>query len=83
LIANASWSGKHSTPWTPDSVHDYMHAKIVVADDVVFFGSFNLSRSGESNAENTLEIEDGELAGRLAAFIDDIRGRYPKLELPD
>jgi phosphatidylserine/phosphatidylglycerophosphate/cardiolipin synthase-like enzyme len=83
LIAETPWTGKHSTPWTPDSVHDYMHAKIVVADDAVFFGSFNLSRSGERNAENTLEIEDGELAGRLAAFIDDIRGRYPKLELPE
>jgi len=83
LIAHTPWTGKHSTPWTPDSVHDYMHAKIVVADDAVFFGSFNLSRSGERNAENTLEIEDGELANRLAAFIDDIRGRYPQLELPE
>ncbi|HEY5479459.1 MAG TPA: phospholipase D-like domain-containing protein, partial [Gaiellaceae bacterium] len=82
LVAHTPWSGKRSTPWTPDSVHDYMHAKIVVADDAVFFGSFNLSRSGESNAENTLEIEDGELADRLAAFVDDIRGRYPRLELP-
>jgi len=82
LIAHTPWSGKRSTPWAPDSVHDYMHAKIVVADDAVFFGSFNLSRSGERNAENTLEIEDGELAERLAAFVDDIRGRYPRLELP-
>ena len=82
LIANTPWSGKRSTPWTPASVHDFMHAKIVVADDAVFFGSFNLSRSGESNAENTLEIEDAELANRLAAFVDGIRGRYPQLELP-
>lgn len=82
LIARTPWTGKRSTPWTPDSVHDYMHAKIVVADDAVFFGSFNLSRSGERNAENTLEIEDGELADRLAAFIDDIRARYPLVELP-
>ena len=29
------------------TVHDYMHAKITVADDVVFLGSFNLSHSGE------------------------------------
>jgi phosphatidylserine/phosphatidylglycerophosphate/cardiolipin synthase-like enzyme len=83
LVAHTPWSGKRSTPWTPDSVHDYMHAKIVVADDAVFFGSFNLSRSGERNAENTLEIDDGELADRLAAFVDDIRGRYPQLELPE
>jgi phosphatidylserine/phosphatidylglycerophosphate/cardiolipin synthase-like enzyme len=82
LIANTPWSGKRSTPWTPESVHDFMHAKIVVADDAVFFGSFNLSRSGERNAENMLEIEDAELADRLATFIDEIRGRYPQLELP-
>ena len=35
-----------------------MHAKVTVADDTVFVGSFNLSRSGEMNAENVLEIHD-------------------------
>jgi phosphatidylserine/phosphatidylglycerophosphate/cardiolipin synthase-like enzyme len=45
-------------------------------------GSFNLSHSGERNAENVLEIEDGELAERLAAFVDNIRGRYPAAPLP-
>ena len=45
-----------STPYAPGAVHDYMHAKVTVADDVVFIGSFNLSRSGEQNAENVLEI---------------------------
>jgi hypothetical protein len=44
---------------------------------VVFLGSFNLSRSGEENAENVLEIEDAELADRLAAFVDALRLRYP------
>ena len=43
-----------------------MHAKVTVADDVVFVGSFNLSRSGEQNAENMLEIHDAALAERLA-----------------
>ena len=45
-----------------------MHAKVTVADDVVFLGSFNLSRSGEENAENVLEIADPAArrpAGRL------------------
>jgi phosphatidylserine/phosphatidylglycerophosphate/cardiolipin synthase-like enzyme len=58
-----------------------MHAKVVVADDVVFLGSFNLSRSGESNAEDVLEIHDAALANRLAAFVDEIRARYPRAEL--
>jgi phosphatidylserine/phosphatidylglycerophosphate/cardiolipin synthase-like enzyme len=54
-----------------------MHAKVTVADDTVFVGSFNLSHSGELNAENVLEFEDAELADRLAAFVDETRGRYP------
>ena len=53
-----------------------MHAKVTVADDVVFLGSFNLSRSGEMNAENVLEIADPALAERLAAWIDGLRARY-------
>jgi phosphatidylserine/phosphatidylglycerophosphate/cardiolipin synthase-like enzyme len=81
-LRNAPFSGKRSTPYAPGSVHDYMHAKVTVADDVVFVGSFNLSHSGELNAENVLEIHDAALADRLAAYVDDVRGRYPAVELP-
>jgi phosphatidylserine/phosphatidylglycerophosphate/cardiolipin synthase-like enzyme len=80
LVA-AGFSAKHSTPYGAGDVHDFMHAKLTVVDDIVFTGSFNLSRSGERNAENVLEIEDAELADRLAAFVDAIRARYPPLEL--
>ena len=65
----------------PGSVHDYMHAKVTVADELVFVGSFNLSHSGELNAENVLEIADAGLAEQLAAFIDAVRARYPALDL--
>jgi phosphatidylserine/phosphatidylglycerophosphate/cardiolipin synthase-like enzyme len=58
-----------------------MHAKVTVADDVVFVGSFNLSHSGEQNAENVLEIADAALADRLAGFVDSIRARYPGIDL--
>jgi phosphatidylserine/phosphatidylglycerophosphate/cardiolipin synthase-like enzyme len=80
-LTRAPFSGKRSTPYRPAAVHDYMHAKVTVADDVVFVGSFNLSHSGEQNAENVLEIPDAALADRLAAFVDEIRGRYPPVEL--
>lgn len=76
-----SFSGKRSTPYRPDAVHDYMHAKVTVCDDTVFVGSFNLSRSGELNAENVLEIPDSSLADRMAAFIDEVRAKYPVVEL--
>ena len=71
--------GKRSTPYAAGSLHDFMHAKVTVADDTVFLGSFNLSRSGELNAENVLEIADAPLADRMAAFVDDLRARYPAL----
>jgi phosphatidylserine/phosphatidylglycerophosphate/cardiolipin synthase-like enzyme len=82
ILRGAPWSGKVSTPWTPESVHDFMHAKIVVADDTTFVGSFNLSRSGERNAENVLEIRDPGVADRLATFVDEISARYPAATVP-
>jgi phosphatidylserine/phosphatidylglycerophosphate/cardiolipin synthase-like enzyme len=82
VMEGAPWSGKVSIPWTPGSVHDFMHAKVVVADDTSFVGSFNLSRSGERNAENVVEIRDAGLADRLAGYIDGVRGRYPRATPP-
>jgi phosphatidylserine/phosphatidylglycerophosphate/cardiolipin synthase-like enzyme len=54
-----------------------------VADDTVFIGSFNLSRSGEMNAENVVEIRDPGLADRMARFVDEIRARYPETTVPE
>jgi phosphatidylserine/phosphatidylglycerophosphate/cardiolipin synthase-like enzyme len=53
-----------------------------VADDVVFTGSFNLSRSGEENAENVLEIHDPALARHLSTYVDEVCHRYPPVQLP-
>ena len=80
-LTRAPFTGKHSTPYGPGTVHDYMHAKVTVTDDIAFVGSFNLSHSGELNAENVLEIADPVVADRLAAFIDDVRARYPRIDL--
>ena len=83
-LSGLPFSAKRSTPWTPDGgLHDFMHAKVAVADDISFLGSFNLSRSGEQNAENVLEIHDGAIAGQLAAFVDAVRERYPAAEIPE
>jgi phosphatidylserine/phosphatidylglycerophosphate/cardiolipin synthase-like enzyme len=56
-----------------------MHAKVVVADDTVFAGSFNLSHSGEKNAENVLELADAQAAAQLSAYVDEVRSRYTPL----
>jgi len=83
IVERASFSGKPSTPWSPDGVQDFMHAKVVVADDVSFVGSFNFSRSGERNAENVLEIRDPATADRLARYVEEVAARYPHATLPD
>jgi phosphatidylserine/phosphatidylglycerophosphate/cardiolipin synthase-like enzyme len=59
-----------------------MHAKVTVCDDVTFIGSFNLSHSGEQNAENVLEVRDAQVADRMARFIDEVRALYPPVSLP-
>jgi phosphatidylserine/phosphatidylglycerophosphate/cardiolipin synthase-like enzyme len=71
-------SGKVSTPYAPGSVHDYMHAKFVVADDEVLVGSYNLSRGGEENAENVLHIVNEETAVTFTGFADRLADRYAK-----
>ena len=82
VLEHADFRGKPSTRYTPETPHDFMHAKVTVADDWIFAGSFNLSRSGERNAENVLELQDPELADRLASYIDEVRGRYDAMPAP-
>jgi len=69
-------SGKRSTPYSPTSRHDFMHNKVVVADDAVVTGSYNLSHSATENAENILVIHDVGLADQYAAYIDGLVQRY-------
>jgi phosphatidylserine/phosphatidylglycerophosphate/cardiolipin synthase-like enzyme len=76
IVALGSFGCKRSTPYAPGTVHDYMHAKIVIADDVVFVGSYNLSGSGRHNAENVIEAHDADVAAQLATFVDGVRDRY-------
>ena len=70
-------AGKVSTPWSAaGGVHDFMHAKVVVADGEVLTGSYNLSHGGEENAENVLHIRSGALAERFGAFVERVAARY-------
>jgi phosphatidylserine/phosphatidylglycerophosphate/cardiolipin synthase-like enzyme len=72
----AGLAGKRSTPYTPGGRHDFMHNKVLVADDRVITGSYNLSHSATENAENMLIIESLELADRYNAWIDRLAKRY-------
>jgi phosphatidylserine/phosphatidylglycerophosphate/cardiolipin synthase-like enzyme len=83
VLTKGDFAGKVSTPWSPGTVHDFMHAKVTVADDTTFIGSFNLSRSGERNAENVVEIHDPAIADQVADYVDTIRHAYPRVTPPD
>jgi phosphatidylserine/phosphatidylglycerophosphate/cardiolipin synthase-like enzyme len=76
IIARAGLIGKISTPYSPTTIHDFMHAKILVVDDTVITGSYNFSRSAEFNAENLLMLENSALADQYSAFIDHVMAKY-------
>jgi phosphatidylserine/phosphatidylglycerophosphate/cardiolipin synthase-like enzyme len=82
VVATAHFGAKRSTPYAKGTVHDFMHAKILVADDYVYSGSFNLSHSGESNAENVIQIESSVIADLCAAYIDRIAAKYGGQPVP-
>ncbi len=76
IIAGVRFGSKRSIPYAKGSVHDFMHAKILVADDYVYTGSFNLSHSGEENAENVIQIESPSIAELCVAYVDRVAARY-------
>jgi phosphatidylserine/phosphatidylglycerophosphate/cardiolipin synthase-like enzyme len=76
IVAAVRFGAKHSTPYSPTSVHDFMHAKILVADDYVYAGSFNLSHSGEQNAENVVQFESAAVADMCVGYIERIAAKY-------
>jgi phosphatidylserine/phosphatidylglycerophosphate/cardiolipin synthase-like enzyme len=82
VIAGAKFGSKKSTPYSSGSVHDFMHAKMLVTDDYVYVGSFNLSHSGEANAENVVQIESQAVADMCVAYIDRVAARYGGAPLP-
>jgi len=72
----AGLAGKRSTRYVPGSPHDFMHNKVLVADDTVVTGSYNFSHSATLNAENVVIVRDPELAERYTAYIDNLARRY-------
>jgi phosphatidylserine/phosphatidylglycerophosphate/cardiolipin synthase-like enzyme len=55
-----------------------MHNKLVIADDVVVTGSFNLSNHALGNAENVLLIRDAGIASTYEAYIRKVMAQYAK-----
>jgi phosphatidylserine/phosphatidylglycerophosphate/cardiolipin synthase-like enzyme len=70
---------KNSLPYDrnkPYQPHNFMHNKLVIADDVVVTGSLNLSNHAMGNAENVLLIHDADIASKYAAYVQQITAKY-------
>jgi len=70
---------KNSLPYDrnkPHQPHNFMHNKLVIADDVLVTGSFNLSNHAMGNAENVLLIRDADIASQYEAYILQIMAKY-------
>ncbi|MEA2656991.1 MAG: hypothetical protein QOI23_2356 [Chloroflexota bacterium] len=76
IVTAVKFGSKRSIPYSKGSIHDFMHAKILVADDYVYSGSFNLSHSGEQNAENVVQFESPHIADLCASYIDTVAAKY-------
>ncbi len=76
IVEAARLVGKISTPYAPDTIHDFMHNKVLVIDDTVITGSYNFSHSAELNAENILMIESPLLADQYSRYIDHLMQKY-------
>jgi phosphatidylserine/phosphatidylglycerophosphate/cardiolipin synthase-like enzyme len=72
-------TGKSSLPYDrhkPHQPHNFMHNKLLITDEVVVTGSFNLSNHAMGNAENVLLIRDAGVASQYAAYIRALEARY-------
>jgi phosphatidylserine/phosphatidylglycerophosphate/cardiolipin synthase-like enzyme len=56
--------------------HNFMHNKLVVADQIVVTGSFNLSNHAMGNAENVLLIQDAAITELYSKFIQRLMANY-------
>jgi phosphatidylserine/phosphatidylglycerophosphate/cardiolipin synthase-like enzyme len=59
-----------------------MHNKLVVADQVVVTGSFNLSNHAMGNAENVLLIRDAAISDSYATYIHGLMASYAAINKP-
>jgi phosphatidylserine/phosphatidylglycerophosphate/cardiolipin synthase-like enzyme len=74
-------TAKRSTPYSTGGPHNFMHNKLLVADDCVHTGSYNFSLSAEHNAENAIVLRDPALAGVYRKYVEDLSAWWLKHEV--
>jgi phosphatidylserine/phosphatidylglycerophosphate/cardiolipin synthase-like enzyme len=73
---SAHLARKDSTPYTPTSVHDFMHLKVLLTDDVLTTGSYNFSTNAEKNAENQIHLDDPHTVAAYADYLGAVVAAY-------
>jgi phosphatidylserine/phosphatidylglycerophosphate/cardiolipin synthase-like enzyme len=76
---------KNSIPYerqNQSQPHNFMHNKLVVADQIVVTGSFNLSNHAMGNAENVLLIRDAAITELYAKYIERLMASYGVTNVP-
>jgi phosphatidylserine/phosphatidylglycerophosphate/cardiolipin synthase-like enzyme len=76
LLREAELVGKDSLPYRPGHSHNFMHNKLLIVDDLVITGSYNLSHAAQANAENMLGIVSPELAADAITYVEMLRNRF-------
>ena len=76
IVAGARLVGKRSVPYSPGQRHNFMHNKLLIVDNVVITGSYNLSHNAQGNAENMLAIANAAFAADAIAYADALARRY-------
>ena len=69
---------KRSLPYTPTGTHNFMHLKVLLADDVLTTGSYNFSANAEHNAENQVHVADPTTVTSYADYLDSVLAAYPQ-----
>lgn len=69
-------ASKKSEPYHPDGLHNFMHHKVLVCDDTVATGSFNLSHNATRNAENAITITAPDTASQYHDAIQTLVTEY-------
>jgi phosphatidylserine/phosphatidylglycerophosphate/cardiolipin synthase-like enzyme len=67
---------KQSVPYSPTSVHNFMHLKVLITDDTVTTGSYNFSANAERNAENQLHLTDPDTVAAYTDFLKTVIQTY-------
>lgn len=76
IVAEGGLIGKASTPYRPGGVHDFLHNKTLVVDDLTMTGSHNFSHAAQANAENLLAVQSPAFAAAAVAFAERVAARY-------